>query len=147
MPYRFGAFELEVERIELRKSGDVVPVEPQVFALVAQLVASRDRVVSKDEIHKRIWNDRIVSEAALNSRIRSVRRAVDDDGSAQRVIRTVRGNGFRFVADVTRNTAAKSLFSTSISARLTRTMDGRCRGTSAKESPSRIRSQWRSAWT
>lgn len=88
MVYRFGAFELDMSRFELRKGGAVVPVEPQVFALLALLVTSHDRMVSKDEIHDRIWKGRIVSEAALNSRIRSVRQAVDDNGMAQRVVRS-----------------------------------------------------------
>lgn len=100
MVYRFGAFELDMRRFELRKSGGVVPVEPQVFSLLALLVTNHERMVSKDEIHQRIWNGRIVSDAALNSRIRSVRQAVDDDGTTQRLIRTVRSAGFRFVGKV-----------------------------------------------
>ena len=106
MVYRFDAFELDMGRFELRKGSAVVPVEPQVFALLGLLVANHERMVSKDEIHDRIWNGRIVSEAALNSRIRSVRQAVGDNGTAQRVIRTVRSGGFRFVADVTTDSAS-----------------------------------------
>jgi TolB-like protein len=105
MIYRFGAFDLDLDRFELRKGGATVPVEPQVFALLSLLVTHRDRMVPKQEIHDRIWSGRIVSDAALSSRIRSVRRAVDDDGTAQRVIRTVRSAGFRFLAPVTEVTA------------------------------------------
>ncbi len=101
MTYRFGAFDLDLDRFELRKAGAAVAVEPQVFALLSLLVTHRDRMVPKQEIHDRIWSGRIVSDAALSSRIRSVRRAVDDDGTAQRVIRTVHGAGFRFLAAVT----------------------------------------------
>jgi TolB-like protein len=77
-----------------------------VFALLALLVTNRERMVPKDEIHERIWSGRIVSEAALSSRIRSVRRAIGDDGDAQRLIRTVHGKGFRFVGEVTDITGA-----------------------------------------
>jgi adenylate cyclase len=100
MVYRWTNFELDMDRFELRKGGAVVPVEPQVFALLALLVTNHDRMVSKAEIHERIWSGRVVSDAALNSRIRSVRQALGDDGAEQRVIRTLRSNGFRFVADV-----------------------------------------------
>jgi len=100
MVYRFAAFELDVGRFELRKDGAPVAVEPQVFALLALLVTNRERMVSKHEIHERIWNGRIVSESALSSRIRSVRQAIGDDGNVQRLIRTVHGKGFRFVGDV-----------------------------------------------
>jgi TolB-like protein/Tfp pilus assembly protein PilF len=104
MVYRFDVFELDMDRFELRRDGAPVAVEPQVFALLALLVTNRERMVPKDEIHERIWSGRIVSEAALSSRIRSVRQAIGDDGGAQRLIRTVHGRGFRFVGKVTDST-------------------------------------------
>ena len=58
-----------------------------------------DRLVTKDEIIERIWNGRIVSEAALSSRIKAVRQAIGDDGAAQACIRTIRRRGFRVVAE------------------------------------------------
>ncbi|MEZ5935412.1 MAG: winged helix-turn-helix domain-containing protein [Alphaproteobacteria bacterium] len=97
MIYRFDDFELDTDRFELRHQGNVRPTEPQVFALLELLVANHRRVVSKDEINLRVWGGRVVSEAVLSSRIRSVRLAIGDDGSAQRLIRTVHNRGFRFV--------------------------------------------------
>jgi TolB-like protein len=103
----FEDFELDRARVELRRAGHVVPVEPQVFALLLLLVESRDRMVSRDEIVEKIWERRIVSESALDSRVKSARRAIGDDGKTQRLIRTVHGQGFRFVGDV-RETAPRS---------------------------------------
>lgn len=100
MIYRFGAFELDVAAAELRINGELLPLEPQVFALLTLLVENRDRLVSRDEIIDRVWDGRVVSDAALSSRIKSVRHALGDDGRAQRVIRTHHGRGFRFVAEV-----------------------------------------------
>lgn len=99
--YRFEAFELDTARFELRRGGVPVAVEPQVLSLLALLVANRDRMVPKDEVIARIWNGRVVSDAALSSRMKSLRQALGDDGKAQRLIRTVHGKGFRFVGDVT----------------------------------------------
>lgn len=99
MIYRFGPFELDTACFELRRDRVPVPLEPQVFRLLALLVSNRDRMVSKDEIVERIWNGRIVSDAALSSRIKSARQALGDDGKSQRLIRTVHGRGFRFVGD------------------------------------------------
>jgi len=97
MIYSFDEFELDTDRFELRRDGVVQPVEPQVFSLIELLVTNHDRLVSKDEINLRIWGGRVVSEAAVSSRVRSARRAIGDDGSAQRLIRTVHNRGFRFV--------------------------------------------------
>jgi TolB-like protein/Tfp pilus assembly protein PilF len=100
MLYRFGNFELDTAKAELRANGATRPVEPQVFGLIALLVENRDRLVSKDEILEKVWDGRIVSDAAIASRVKSARQALDDDGQAQRCIRTIHRQGFRFVADV-----------------------------------------------
>jgi DNA-binding winged helix-turn-helix (wHTH) protein/tetratricopeptide (TPR) repeat protein len=97
---RFGSCELSVERHELRRDGQVVPMEPQVFDVLAYLVNNRERLVSKSELLDQVWGSRFVSESALTSRIKSARRAVGDTGRDQRVIKTVHGRGYRFVADL-----------------------------------------------
>lgn len=96
----FHDCRLDVPRHELWRDGAPVAVEPQVFDVLAYLVEHRDRMVTKIELLDEIWGDRFVSESALSTRIKSVRRAVGDDGRAQRIIKTVHGRGYRFVADV-----------------------------------------------
>jgi hypothetical protein len=53
----------------LRRSNQLVAVEPQVFDVLIYLVENRDRVVSKDDLISSVWNGRIVSESTLTSRI------------------------------------------------------------------------------
>ena len=96
----FGEVELDLAGHEIRRSGEPVPVEPQVFDVLAYLVEHRDRLVPKTELLDEVWGDRFVSESALTSRIKAARRAVGDNGRDQRVIRTVHGRGYRFVADL-----------------------------------------------
>ncbi len=100
MIYRFGAFELDLARAELRAGGEPRPLEPQVFALLALLVENRERLVSRDELIEKVWDGRIVTDAAIASRVKSARQALGDDGQAQQFIRTVHRKGFRFVAEV-----------------------------------------------
>src|SRR5215469_12840128 len=100
MIHFFDDFELDTAKVELRKSGAAIAIEPQVFALLRVLVENRDRVVTKEEIVDLVWGGRIVSDSAISSRIKSARQALGDDGSAQQAIRTVHGVGFRFMRDV-----------------------------------------------
>jgi len=74
-------------------------MQPQVFDLLLFLIEQRDRVVSKDDLIGGVWGNRIISDSALNSRINAARKAVQDDGKAQRLIRTIARKGFRFVGD------------------------------------------------
>ncbi|MEO8561741.1 MAG: alpha/beta fold hydrolase [bacterium] len=98
--YAFGDYELDIRVHELRRAGERLHVEPQVFEILAYLFASRDRLVTKEELLDGVWGHRYVAPTTLNSRIKHARQAVGDDGVAQRVIRTVHGLGFRVVADV-----------------------------------------------
>lgn len=98
--YRFGEFELNPATFELRRGVQPIALEPQVFGVLAYLVANRDRVVTKDEILQSVWGHAFVSEAALSSRIMAARRALGDSGKEQRWIKTVHGKGFRFVGAV-----------------------------------------------
>ena len=97
----FADVELDLLRYELRRDGERVPVEPQVFEVLVHLVRHNDRVVTKEELLDEVWGSRFVSESALTTRIKAARRAVGDDGSRQAVIRTVHGRGYRCVAPVT----------------------------------------------
>ena len=107
--YLFEDSALDTDRRELQRGGAPVPLEPQVFDLLAYLVEQRDRVVSKDDLLAAVWNGRIVSESALTTRINAARRAIGDSGDAQRLIRTLRGRGIRFVGTVREETAAEAI--------------------------------------
>lgn len=101
MLYSFENYILDTDRRELRRGFDLVTIEPQVFDLLGYLIRNRDRVVSRDDILASIWGGRIVSESALGSRINAVRSALDDTGGEQRLIKTFRRKGVRFVGTAT----------------------------------------------
>lgn len=100
MLYTFGNFVLDTNRRELREVDGLVPVEPQVFDVLEFLIRARDRVVSRDDLLAAIWHGRIVSEATLSSRVNSARTAIGDNGTQQRLIRTLPRKGLRFVGAV-----------------------------------------------
>ena len=100
MRYSFAGLSLDPDRVELMRGEVPVPLEPQVFSLLLLLVENHDRMVSRDEIVEKIWNGRAISDSALSSRVKSLRSAIGDDGARQEVIRTLRGRGFRCVAEV-----------------------------------------------
>jgi len=94
---QFENYVLDVPGRELRRDHHLVPLEPQAFDLLVYLALHRDRVVGKDELLATVWKGRVVSDGALTTRINAARVALGDSGKAQRLIRTVRGRGVRFV--------------------------------------------------
>jgi TolB-like protein/Flp pilus assembly protein TadD len=102
--FYFDKFLIDATRRELRGEGGIIHVEPQVFDLIHYFVQHANRVISKDELIEQIWKGRIISDAALNSRINSARVAVGDNGRRQALIRTIQRRGYLFASTVTART-------------------------------------------
>ncbi len=98
---RFEEYVLDIARRELRHSGALVALEPQVFDLLVYVIRNRDRVVSKDDLVEAVWSGRAISDSTLTTRINAMRKALGDSGEEQRLIRTVARKGIRFVGSVT----------------------------------------------
>src|SRR3982075_2807403 len=98
--YLFEEYAFDTDRRELHRGTDAVSITPQVFDLLEYLIRNRERVVSKDDLIKAIWNGRSVSDAALTTRLNAARSAIGDTGEEQRLIKTLPRKGFRFVGPV-----------------------------------------------
>ena len=106
MIYGFEDCELDMQRHELRRAGAPCAIEPQAFKVLIYLLENRDRVIRKDELLERLWPGQHVSEGTLSQRLMLARKAVGDSGREQRIIKTVHGMGYRFVAEVAANDGA-----------------------------------------
>jgi DNA-binding winged helix-turn-helix (wHTH) protein/tetratricopeptide (TPR) repeat protein len=100
MRYIFGDCILDTERYELLRASVRIPLRPKVFQLLAYLITHRDRVVVKDELIEHLWPKQFVGDAVLKSCIMTARKVVGDAGRSQRIIQTLHGHGYRFVAAV-----------------------------------------------
>jgi DNA-binding winged helix-turn-helix (wHTH) protein len=97
MQYTFGMYQLDLQQYELSRAGERLPLRPKAFQVLVYLLTHRERVVSKAELLEHVWPKEYVSDAALSSCLKTIRRVLDDDGREQRMIRTVRGQGYRFI--------------------------------------------------
>ncbi|WP_291685174.1 tetratricopeptide repeat protein [Bradyrhizobium sp.] len=100
MRYLFEDFALDVDKRELFRGADAVSISPQALDLLVCLIRNRERVISKDDLISAIWGGRIITDAALATRLNSARVAIGDTGEKQRLIKTLQRKGFRFVGTV-----------------------------------------------
>ncbi len=103
MVYTFNHLEIDSQLYELRKYGTPIRLEPQVFNLLVYLIKHRDRIIPKKELLEELWKKRVVSESTLNTCIKTARKAIGDNGRAQKSIATIYRRGYRFIADVEEN--------------------------------------------
>src|SRR5260370_7612782 len=78
----------------------MVSIAPEVFDLLDYLICNRERVVSKEDLINAVWNGRVVSDAALTTRLNVARSVIGDSGEEQRLIKTLQRKGFRFIGTV-----------------------------------------------
>lgn len=97
MRFLFEDYTLDLERRELKRGQQAVPMTPQAFDLLVVLIQNRNLVISRDRLLESVWGGRIVSESTINSHINAVRQALGDNGQEQRLIRTVSRKGVHFV--------------------------------------------------
>lgn len=99
MVHRFGDYELDESKGELRHRGRAVDIQPKPLALLALLVRERARIVPGREIQDALWPDTSVTPASLTRAISHARRAIGDTNRGA-LIRSFSRRGYRFCADV-----------------------------------------------
>jgi DNA-binding winged helix-turn-helix (wHTH) protein len=99
---RFGTFELDSQRRQLRRGEQELHLTPKAFDLLSLLIDAAPRVVPKPELHQRLWPTGVVTDATLVGLVKEIRRAIDDTDAQQPLIRTAHRVGYAFDASVTR---------------------------------------------
>jgi predicted ATPase/DNA-binding winged helix-turn-helix (wHTH) protein/class 3 adenylate cyclase len=100
MHYLFADYVLDTQRQELRRNGAPVKLRRQVFRVLVYLLAHREQVVLKQDLLEHLWPDQFVGDDALKSCIKVLRQALGEQGRTPRFLRTVHGQGYRFVGPV-----------------------------------------------
>jgi TolB-like protein/DNA-binding winged helix-turn-helix (wHTH) protein/Tfp pilus assembly protein PilF len=102
---RFGeSFELNRDTFELRRDGRAVRLERIPFDILLMLVGRGGRLVTRDELARRIWgrNTFLDIDSSLSGAVGKIRQALRDDPESPRFIQTVPGRGYRFIAPLTK---------------------------------------------
>lgn len=107
--YRFGAFVLDPAARELTRNGERIALPLKSLECVAYLLVHRQRAVGRDELVSAVWGRVDVSDTVITQTLRRARKALDDAGDRQTVIRTVPGFGYRWVAEVDEVDAAAAV--------------------------------------
>jgi len=107
MIYQSSNFSLDTKSYGLERNGEKHSVEPQVFDLLIYLIEHRNRVVTRDELLDNLWQGRIVTDSALNARLKTARKAVGDNGKRQGIIKTIHRRGYQFIADIAESGAGE----------------------------------------
>lgn len=98
--YEFGEFRLDIKEKTLMRGEEHLELTPKGFELLTVLVENHGRLLGKDELMDKIWADSFVEESNLTFNIRQLRIILGDSAQNPKYIKTIRGHGYRFIADV-----------------------------------------------
>jgi DNA-binding winged helix-turn-helix (wHTH) protein/TolB-like protein/Tfp pilus assembly protein PilF len=100
MRYQIAEYVIDTARYRISNGDVALPVEPKVFDLLVYLIQHRDRVLTREELFREVWDGRVVSDATLSNHVKSARKVLGDNGELQQTIQTIRGRGYQFIAPV-----------------------------------------------
>jgi DNA-binding winged helix-turn-helix (wHTH) protein/Tol biopolymer transport system component len=102
---RFGEFQLDFESAELRSNGNKTSLQGQPLQILAVLLENPGRLVTRDELKKRLWpSDTFVDfDQSLNRAVNRLREALADSAEQPRFVETLPRRGYRFIAPVTKD--------------------------------------------
>lgn len=104
--FRFGEFELDVAAFTLRREGTPVRLEKIPMEVLVLLVEHAGTLVARDSIHAALWGSDVFldRDAAINTAMRKIRKALGEDTDRPRFVETVVGKGYRFAGPIVRET-------------------------------------------
>jgi len=104
---QFGLFELDLDARELRKSGVRIKLQEQPFQILAMLLERPGTLVTREELQKKLWpEDTFVDfDLSLNSAVKKLRQALNDDSENPRYVETLYRRGYRFIGSVNGSSA------------------------------------------
>lgn len=99
---QFGLFELDLDSRELRKSGIRIKLQEQPFLILEMLLDRPRAIVTRNELKKKLWpGDTFVDfDLSLNSAVKKLRQALNDNPENPRYIETLYRRGYRFIGPV-----------------------------------------------
>ena len=91
--YRFGSFELDLKRYQLRRNGHILKIEKIPMELLILLVSREGELVSREEIIESLWGRDVFveTEHGINTAVRKIRQTLGDDSDNSRFVQTVIG--------------------------------------------------------
>ena len=95
--YRFGAFEFDTLRHELRTGGTIVELKPLEYRLLAFFLRQQGRVLARPEILDEVWGGELnVTDRVVDNQVTNLRRKIEPDPETPVHLISIRGTGYRF---------------------------------------------------
>ncbi len=95
--YRFGDCEIDFDRAEIRRAGEPIDVTALELRLLAALIRSRGRVLTREELIRQAWGeDTYIGDRVVDTHILNLRKKIEPAPASPQFLKSVRGLGYRF---------------------------------------------------
>jgi DNA-binding response OmpR family regulator len=92
-----GPFEIDLDKVEARKDGELLPLSRTEFQVLAEMISNRGRTLARDKLLRDVWGYAYTGDGrVVDNLVYRLRLKVEEDAADPRFIKTVRGFGYRF---------------------------------------------------
>ena len=95
MLFTFGELQINTQEISITRNGDNIQFEPRVFELLIYFCNHPEKAISRQELIEHVWNQRTVSDAAINRAVSELRKLIEDEPNQPKWILTVSKVGYK----------------------------------------------------
>ncbi|WP_341347681.1 response regulator transcription factor [Paenibacillus sp. FSL H3-0469] len=95
-----GPFELDEDRLELKKNGKMIELKPKELGLISYLLKYPNRIISKESLYDQVWGeDSFGYDNTVMVHIRRLREKIEDNPSSPQYLVTVKGLGYKLAVE------------------------------------------------
>ncbi|MBK7949986.1 MAG: AAA family ATPase [Deltaproteobacteria bacterium] len=103
----FAEFRIDLEQMNLSREEVRIPIGRKTLDVLLLLIENRNRIVSRDVLHRYIWKSERISQSTIPMCISEIRKALGDDARAPRFVASMKGRGYRFLSEIKLRTDAE----------------------------------------
>ena len=96
--FKFADLDVDIAALKARRQGKEIEITTREAALIQYFAANPNRVISREELYKEVWND-IYTELGTRTtdmHIAKLRSKIERDSADPQIIKTVRGAGYKY---------------------------------------------------
>lgn len=95
----FGQVKIDCTLSRVRVKGTEIKLKALEYKLLCYLASNKNRVVTKDELFRNVWEDSFTGDGTLNVHIRHIREKIEDNPNDPQYIKTIWGTGYMLEDD------------------------------------------------
>lgn len=98
--FKFADLDVDIAALKVKRKEKQIEITRREAAIIQYFAANPNRVIGREELYKEVWNDTLtdLGTRTMDMHIAKLRSKIEQDSANPKIIRTVRGAGYKYEA-------------------------------------------------